>query len=308
MHNSDRIYGAQSIGGTGALRVGAEFLAQEVSRTVYLPKPTWGNHHNILARAGFAIETISYYSVAKHGFDAPAYMDKLSQLAPKSIVLFHAACHNPTGSDPTMNEWKEISRICKERSLFPFFDFAYQGFGEGIDEDAKVVRYFLEQDHEMLVAYSCSKNFSLYSQRTGALFAICKNASDKTRVTSQINRIIRAMYSNPPAHGARIVLEILSDVDLHAAWKFELDGMRARLQAAHQALTQALIAKSKKRDFSFVEKRKGMFSYLDLSQSEIQKLIDVHGIYMLEGGRISMAGLNPANLEMVADKIIAVCE
>ena len=306
--NSDRIYGAQSLGGTGALRVGAEFLAQEVSRIACLPKPTWGNHHNILERAGFAIEMIPYYSIAKHGFDSSAYLNKLNQLAPKSVVVFHAACHNPTGSDPTMDEWREISRVCKEKSLFPFFDFAYQGFGEGIDEDAKVVRYFLEQGHEMLVAYSCSKNFSLYSQRTGALFAICQNKADKTRVASQINRIIRAMYSNPPAHGARVVLEILSDPDLLAAWKSELNQMRVRLQTAHQGLANALISKSKNRDFSFVMKRKGMFSYLDLSQSEIQKLIDLHGIYTLEGGRISVAGLNPANLEIVADKIIAVCE
>jgi aspartate/tyrosine/aromatic aminotransferase len=306
--DAGRIYAAQSLGGTGALRVGADFLAQEVGRRVYVPQPTWGNHRNIFERAGFGVESIPYYCEAKHGFDGEGYLARLGALEPKSIVVFHAACHNPTGSDPTFEEWKKISAICKERSLLPFFDFAYQGFGDGLEEDARVVRYFLEQGHEMLVAYSCSKNFSLYSQRIGALFVICKDGQARERVGSQVNRIIRAMYSNPPAHGARIVAEILTSGDLCAAWKKEVDLMRRRIVAAHKGLFDLLIAKSKSRDFSFLKGRKGMFTYLDLSKAEVQALIEQHGVYTLDNGRISVAGLTPANTPIVAEKIIAVCK
>jgi aspartate/tyrosine/aromatic aminotransferase len=301
--NGSRTYSAQSLGGTGALRVGAEFLAQEVGKSIHLPKPTWGNHQNIFARSGLEIQTIPYYSVDKHGFDAEAYISKLQTIASGSIILFHAACHNPTGSDPTMEDWKEISRICLERSLFPFFDFAYQGFGDGLDEDAKVVRYFMEQGHEMMVAYSCSKNFSLYSQRIGCLFVVCSNEDVKGKVASQINRIIRAMYSN----GGRIVLEVLT-TDLSTMWKHDVERMRNRINDGHQSLSDALISRAKHRDFSFAKSRKGMFSYLDLSPAERQKLIDLYGVYTLDGGRISVAGLTPGNIESIADKIIAVCE
>lgn len=306
--NEARIYAAQSLGGTGALRLGADFLRQEVGQEIYLPQPTWGNHRNIFERAGYHIHTLPYYSAEKHGFDAEAYLAKLRMLPPKSIVLCHAACHNPTGSDPTFAEWEQISAVCKERALFPFFDFAYQGFGEGLELDAKVVRMFLDEGHEMMVAYSCSKNFSLYSQRVGALFVVCPNGEQRLRVASQLNRIIRALYSNPPAHGARIVLEILSDPDLCRAWKQEVEQMRIRINRAHTDLSKALISKAKRRDFSFLTKRKGMFSYLDLSQSEVAALIAKYAVYTLESGRISVAGLTPLNTDLVANHIIAVCE
>lgn len=306
--NSSRIYAAQAVGGTGALRVGAEFLAQEVGRRVYLPQPTWGNHRNIFERAGFQVENLPYYSQAKHGFDAEAYLKSLSVLPVGSVIVCHAACHNPTGSDPSFAQWGQISAICKERGLLPFFDFAYQGFGLGLEEDAAVVRLFLEDGHEMLVAYSCSKNFSLYSQRVGGLFVVCPEAESQRKVTSQVNRIIRAMYSNPPAHGARIVAEILGDEVLCQDWKREVEGMRQRIVAAHKQLSSTLMARCKTRDFSFLQQRKGMFSYLDLSQVQVQALIDKYGIYTLDSGRISVAGLTPENIEIVADKVIAVCE
>lgn len=302
-----RIYGAQSLGGTGALRIGAEFLAQEVGCKVYIPQPTWGNHRNIFERAGFQVENLPYYSQVEHGFDADGYLNALRLLERGSVVVCHAACHNPTGSDPTFAQWKQISAVCRERGLLPFFDFAYQGFGLGLEADAAVVRLFLENGHEMLIAYSCSKNFSLYSQRVGALFVVCPNTESQDRVASQVNRIIRAMYSNPPAHGARIVAEILGNEALFQEWAKEVEQMRLRIVEMHKNLSAALMARCKTRDFSFLQHRKGMFSYLDLSKSEVQSLIDKFGIYTLDSGRISVAGLTSENIEIVANNVAAVC-
>lgn len=295
--NLPHMYVAQSVGGTGALRVGAEFLAQEVSKRVYLPNPTWGNHRNIFERAGFTISNLPYYNHEKRSFDREAYIAALKVAEPMSVVIFHPTCHNPTGSDPSFEDWKEISSICQERRLFPFFDFAYQGFGDGLEEDAKVIRLFAERGHEMFVAYSCSKNFSLYCQRMGALFAVCKDAGAKFRVGSQIKRIIRAMYSNPPSHGARIVVEVLSHEK--ERWMEQVEAMRQRLTRARELLALRL-------GYRHLLQRKGMFLYLDLNQHQVQELIQKHAIYTLESGRISLAGLTPANTDIVAQKVKAV--
>ncbi len=304
----ERIYAAQSIGGTGALRVGADFLAQAIGKKVYLPQPTWPNHRSIFEKAGFEVNPLNYYNREIHKFDRDTFLRFLREVEPKSVVLFHAACHNPTGSDPSLEDWKEISQVCKEKSLFPFFDCAYQGLGDGVDEDAKAVRLFLEEGHELLVAYSCSKNFSLYCQRTGVLFAVCPNGAIKKRVGSQIKRIIRPMYSNPPAHGARIVLKILKDPGLSADWQKQIGQMRHRISVARETLTQRLLAKSKTSDFSFLKHHKGMFSYLDLNKIQVQELIDKYGVYTLESGRINVAGLTHENIDFVVDSVIAVCE
>ncbi|MDE3045044.1 MAG: aspartate/tyrosine/aromatic aminotransferase [Verrucomicrobiota bacterium] len=304
----DRVYATQAIGGTGALRLGADFLAQEVGKRVWIPQPTWANHRGIFERAGFTVETLPYYSSAQHGIDKSAYFKHLRSLPPKSVVLFHGTCHNPTGCDPTLEEWKEISHICKERSLLPFFDFAYQGFGDGVEEDAGPVRLFLDEGHEFLVAYSCSKNFSLYCQRVGALFVVCKEAAVKPRVGSQIKRIIRTTYSNPPAHGAKIVAEVLNDRALKVEWLKELDQMRHRISQARALLVKKLVAKAKKIDFRFVQQHKGMFSYLDLSPKQVKELMEKHGIYMLDSGRINVAGLTSQNIDRVVDQVIAVSE
>lgn len=306
-HHS-RIYTAQTPGGTGALRVGADFLAQESGRNLYLPQPSWGNHRNIFERAGFNVESIPYYNRAIHGFDAETYLKALDGLSPKSIVLFHAACHNPTGSDPSLKEWKQIVEICKNRSLVPFLDFAYQGFGDGIEEDAKPLKLFMESGLSFLVAYSCSKNFSLYCQRVGALFVVCSNSAIKNRVGSQIKRIIRGNYSNPPAHGAKIVLHILKHPDLLKEWYKQVDHMRCRISFAREMLLERLLARAKKTDFSFVKHHKGMFSYLDLTKSQTEALIDQHAIYTLDSGRINVAGITPQNVDSIANSIIEVCE
>ena len=303
-----RIYGAQSVGGTGALRLGADFLVKEVGANMWVPQPTWANHRGVFEKAGMKVESLRYYNPSKHCFDFEECLAHLRSLPAKSAVLFHAACHNPTGSDPTFEQWREISDVCKQRSLIPFFDFAYQGFGDGVEEDAKAVRLFLEQGHELLIAYSCSKNFSLYCQRVGAIFAVCKDSTAKTRVGSQIKRIIRTNYSNPPAHGPKIVIEILSDEKLHKQWLSELRRMKQRIERARENFVHKLMAKAKNKNFDFVRRHKGMFSYLDLDKSQVQTLIDRYAIYTLDSGRINVAGLTDQNTDAVVNAILAVCD
>jgi aspartate/tyrosine/aromatic aminotransferase len=306
-HHS-RIYAAQTVGGTSALRLGAEFLAEQVGKKMYIPQPTWGNHRNIFEHAHLDVASIPYYSHELHQVDAGAYLKAIEALEPKSILLLHACCHNPTGSDPSFEVWKQISDLCKKKSILPFFDFAYQGLGQGIDEDAKIVRFFLEEGHEFLVAYSCSKNFSLYCQRVGALFGVCSNTAVKLRAGSQAKRLIRALYSNPPAHGAKIVAHILKNRDLREDWENQLSSMRKRVLFVREMLVQKLMAKSKKKDFSFLRGHNGMFSYLDLNKSQVQELIDRYALYTLDSGRISIAGITKENIDSIVERIIAVCE
>ena len=306
--NQSRIYAAQTVGGTSALRLGAEFLVQEVGKKIYIPQPTWGNHRNIFTHAGFVVESLPYYSRELHQFDAERYLQAVEKLEPNSVILLHACCHNPTGSDPTFEVWKQISALCKKKQILPFFDFAYQGFGKGIEEDAKIVRFFLEEGHEFLVAYSCSKNFSLYCQRVGALFSVSSSAATKLRVGSQIKCLIRALYSNPPAHGAKIVANILKNPDTRASWEDELHQMRKRITDMRQLLIHKFGAKSKKRDFSFLRNHNGMFSYLDLSKEQVQALIEDYALYTLDSGRISIAGITHKNIDSIVESIVAVCE
>ena len=294
--HSARIYAAQTVGGTAALRTGGEFLRQEVSPLIAMKTPTWANHYAIFERAGLQIKRMHYYDKERHGFNRERFFDELRALSPKTAVLLHASCHNPTGCDPTLDDWREISTICKRGQLLPFFDAAYQGFGAGIEEDAEVVRMFLDEGHEMLIAYSCSKNFSLYCQRVGALFVVTHDATAKTRVGSQVRRIIRATISNPPAHGARIVADVLQHHE--QVWRSELDGMRTRISSMRKKLLDLL-----PEEFSFARAHKGMFSYLDLDAAEVQKLIDEHAIYTLDSGRINVAGLSSANIDRVASAI-----
>jgi aspartate/tyrosine/aromatic aminotransferase len=302
--SKERIYAAQTPGGTGALCIGAEFLAGEVSKKVSIPNRTWPNHKAVFGKAGFEIERYPYYSKEKKGFDLQAVLDFFSKLAPKTIVVLHACCHNPTGCDPTLEEWKELSRAMKSKNLVPFFDFAYQGLGDGLEIDAGAVRLFVEEGHEMLVAYSCSKNFSMYGQRVGALFAVNGSDGIKTSVGSQIKRIIRAIYSNPPAHGARIVERILRDSELKKLWEKDLADVRMRVDTMRQLLIQRLSAKSKDMDLAHLKKHKGMFSFIELNQEQVQTLIDKYAVYLSGSGRINVAGLNAENIDYVVDSII----
>lgn len=302
-----RIYGAHTTGGTGALRVGAEFLAQEVSKVVYVPNHTWPNHRSVLERAGCKVENYPYYSREKKGFDCAAMVEFLSKLPPKMVVLLHVCCHNPTGCDPTPEEWKRISKTMKEKRLFPFFDFAYQGLGDGLEKDAESIRIFMHDGHEMAIAYSCSKNFSMYCQRVGALYIVDENAAVKMRVGSQVKRIIRALYSNPPAHGAKIVVEVLKRPDLKAIWEKDLEGIRRRLNLMRETLIQRLISKAKQMNFDYLKGHKGMFSFIDMNKTQVQKMIEKYAIYMTDNGRISIAGLTTKNIDYVVNSLVSVC-
>lgn len=303
-----RIYAAQTAGGTGGLRVGAEFLAQEVTRTIYIPDPTWPNHHQVFEKAGCRVENYPFYDRKNKKFDCDAMCQKLETLAEKTAVVLHAACHNPSGCDPTLDEWRRISKVFKKKKLLPFFDFAYQGLGDGIDKDAAAVRLFLEEGHEMLISYSCSKNFCLYCQRVGALFVIDENPAVKVRAGSQIKKIIRSLYSNPPAHGAKIVTEILMNKKQKEEWRLELEGMRRRIVTTREDFIDRLSAKSKKTDFSYLRGRKGLFMFINLSKAEVQRLIDEYAVYLLDSGRVNVAGLTKSNVDYVVDSLIKVIE
>lgn len=302
-----RIYSAHTAGGTAALRVAGEFIAQQVAQTVYIPNHTWPNHRSVLERAGCKVESYPYYSREKKNFDLDAMLEFLSQLPEKTAILLHACCHNPTGCDPTAEEWKEISRVMKEKKLFPLFDFAYQGLGDGIERDAEAVQMFLRDGHEMMIAYSCAKNFSMYCQRVGALFIVGENAAVKSRVGSQAKRIIRALYSNPPAHGARIVAEVLKNPELKKLWQKDLEGIRHRLNLMRESLIQRLIAKAKQMNFEYLRNHKGMFSFIDMDKTQAHKMIEKFAVYMTDNGRISVAGLTTKNIDYVVNCIIAVC-
>lgn len=306
--NHGRIYSAQAVGGTGALQVGGQFLSQEVSKSIAIPAPTWANHRSIFERAGLKVETYPYYSREMHGIDFDAFCAALHQMPEKTVLLLHGTCHNPSGCDPNLEQWKELSRIIRTKRILPFFDFAYQGLGLGLEKDRQPIEIFLNDGHEMLVAYSCSKNFSLYCQRVGALFVVDENAAVKLRVGSQIKKIIRSLYSNPPAHGARIVSSLLKDDALKEEWKKELDSMRRRIAIIRESLIQRLSSKSTRVNFEFLRHHKGMFSFMDLDKSQVQQLIDRFGIYLIDNGRISLTGLNSNNIDYVADGIAAVCE
>lgn len=302
----ERIFPMQSVGGTGALRVGAEFLAQEVTRFISISDPTWPNHRSIFEKAGFHVENYPYYNKKMRGFDLPAMCQKLETLPEKSAVVLHAKCHNPSGRDPTFADWKEISQVIKKRKLLPFFDCAYQGFGESLEKDVEPIHLFLREGHEMLIAYSCSKNFSLYCQRVGALFFVNENSAVKIRVGSQVKRISRALYSNPPAHGARIAAAVLSDKKLKSSWEKDVGGMRSRIVAMREALIERLCARGSEADFNYLRGHTGFFMLLDLTRPQVQRLIKEHGIYLLDSGRISVAGINRENIDYIADSIVAV--
>lgn len=292
----ERIYGAQVTGGTGALRIGGDFLKQAGLKTIYISEPTWDNHQRIFSHVGFTVLRYPYFNKQTNQFDCAQMIDAIDKMDKGSILLLQACCHNPTGCDPTLPEWENLFKKMKEREIFPFFDFAYQGFGEGLDRDAQALRVFIQSGLECIVATSYAKNFGLYAERCGALFVACRNQEETARVGSKIRVIIRGLYSNPPCHGARVVTEILGDPQLRDEWEKELLGMRTRISEMRSALARGL----KK---EFLANQKGMFSYTGLSPLEVEQLTSVYGIYMPHDGRINVAGLNADNLSYVIDAI-----
>jgi aromatic-amino-acid transaminase len=297
----------QTLGGTGGLKVGADYLKRLLpSATVYLSDPSWENHRALFEAAGFAVENYPYYDAATRGVDFAGMMAKLGSIPSGSIVVLHACCHNPTGADLTESQWREVVDATGSRGLVPFIDMAYQGFADGIEPDAAAVRLFAASGLSFLVASSFSKSFSLYGERVGALSLVTASKDEASRVLSQVKRVIRTNYSNPPTHGGAIVAAVLSSPELRGMWEQELAGMRERIRAMRTGLVGELKSMGVERDFSFVERQRGMFSYTGLNAQQVERMRAEYGIYAVGTGRICLAALNSRNLDYVAEAIAAV--
>jgi aromatic-amino-acid transaminase len=306
---SGRLVTAQSLGGTGGLKVGADFLRRvEPNAQVLLSDPSWENHRALFEAAGFTVGTYPYYDPATHGLNFAGMMTALRAAETGTIVVLHACCHNPTGVDLATEQWAEVIAACKARGLVPFLDMAYQGFGDGIEPDAAAVRAFAASGLTFFVASSFSKSFSLYGERVGALTIVTGTAEEAKRVMSQIKRVIRSNYSNPPTHGGAVIAAVLADARLRQLWETELGEMRERIKQMREALVAGLAARGVPIDFSFVRRQRGMFSYSGLSAAQVERLREEFGIYAVSTGRICVAALNTRNVGPVCDAIAAVCK
>ena len=303
-----RIATVQALGGTGALKVGADLLKRmNPGATVLISDPSWENHRALFEGAGFAVAQYPYYDAARRGIDFDAMLAALNGAAAGSIVVLHACCHNPTGYDITLAQWKQVIEAVGKRNLVPFLDMAYQGFSEGIKEDGAAVDLFMEAGLAFFVATSFSKSFSLYGERVGALSVVCESKGEADRVLSQLKRVIRTNYSNPPTHGAQVVTLVLTTPALRAQWEEELAAMRVRIKRMREALQAKLAAAAgMKHDMSFITRQKGMFSYSGLTKAQMERLRDEFGIYGVDSGRICVAALNDANIDAVVAAIAAV--
>jgi len=302
-----RVITAETLGGTGALKVGADYLKRLLpDATVYISDPSWENHRAIFESAGFPVDTYPYYDAATRGVNFDAMKACLLSLPAGSIVVLHACCHNPTGADLNEAQWRETIDAIRARGLIPFIDMAYQGFADGIADDALALNLFAASGLQFFVASSFSKSFSLYGERVGALSVVTASKDESARVLSQIKRVIRTNYSNPPTHGGAVVAAVLSTPELRQKWEDELAVMRERIRAMRVGLVEKLKEKGVAQDFSFVVKQRGMFSYTGLSAEQVARLQSEFGIYAVSTGRICLAALNSKNIGYVADAIAAV--
>lgn len=297
----------QTLGGTGGLKVGADFLKRFFPQSVvYISQPSWENHRQLFEAAGFKVETYPYYDAGTHGLDFDGMLNAIKKLPARSIVLLHACCHNPTGVDPTREQWKALVEVFKTADLIPFIDFAYQGFGEGIDEDAYAVRLFAAAGLSCLIASSFSKSLSMYRERVGAFTVLTASAEESKRVLSQLKRVIRTNYSNPASHGAQVAALILSDPALRGRWEAEVAEMRNRIKSMRTLFVQTLADKGVKQDFGFITRQNGMFSYTGLARETVQKLRRDYSLYIVDSGRICVAAMNDKNLPAICEAIAAV--
>lgn len=302
-----RVATVQTIGGTGGLKVGADFLKRlNPDAQVLISDPSWENHRALFTNAGFSVSTYPYYDATNRGVNFEGMLGALNAAAAGTIFVLHACCHNPTGYDITPAQWAQVVEIVKARDLVAFLDMAYQGFGEGIAEDGAVVQQFVDAGLNFFVATSFSKSFSLYGERVGALSAVCSSKEEAGRVLSQLKIVIRTNYSNPPTHGAQVVAMVLGTPELRKMWEDELAGMRIRIKQMRQALQERLMAAGVKQDMSFITKQKGMFSYSGLNAGQMKRLREEFGVYGVDSGRICVAALNSRNLERVVNAIVAV--
>lgn len=304
---SGRIATIQTIGGSGALKVGGDFLKRYFPGSqVWVSDPTWDNHRAMFEGAGFTVNTYPYYDAATGGLKFDAMLSAIDALPAKSIVLLHACCHNPTGVDLTQTQWTALTAVIKARDLLPFLDIAYQGFGDGIEEDAFALRALADAGVSFFVANSFSKSFSLYGERVGGLSVVCPTKFEASLVLGQLMACVRRNYSSPPTHGARIVAQVLGTPALHAAWSDELGAMRQRIKLMRQRLYDGVVARLPGRDVRYFIDQRGMFSYTGLSAAQADTLREVHGVYVLRSGRMCAAGLNAGNVDRVAEAVAAV--
>ena len=302
-----RIATVQAVGGTGGLKIGADFLRLHgPGGKVLISDPSWENHRALFAAAGFEVASYPYYDAASRGVNFDAMVASLRAAEPGTVVVLHACCHNPTGYDLTPEQWETVVEVMRQAGLVPFLDMAYQGFGQGIAQDGAPVLRFLDSGLDFLVATSFSKSFSLYGERVGALSVVCQDADEAARVLSQLKIVVRTNYSNPPSFGAQVVTTVLGSPALRQQWEEELATMRQRIRAMREALVAGLQAAGVQQDMSFITRQAGMFSYSGLSASQMQRLRAEFGIYGTDSGRICVAALNRRNLDRVVGAIVSV--
>ncbi|MBP9653176.1 MAG: aspartate/tyrosine/aromatic aminotransferase [Rhodocyclaceae bacterium] len=302
-----RVVTVEALGGTGALKVGADYLKRLLpTAKVCISDPSWENHRALFESAGFAVENYPYYDAASKGVDFAAMKACLAGLPAGTIVVLHACCHNPTGADLSEAQWQEVVETVRARGLVAFIDMAYQGFADGIEPDALALRLFAASGLQFFVSSSFSKSFSLYGERVGALSIVTAGKDESARVLSQVKRVVRTNYSNPPTHGGAIVAAVLASPELRKLWEEELAGMRERIRAMRAGLVDKLRARGVAQDFSFVAKQRGMFSYTGLGAGQVERLKAEFGIYAVGTGRICLAALNSRNIDYTADAIAAI--
>ena len=304
---SGRVATVQAIGGTGGLKIGADFLKRlNPNAKVLISDPSWENHRALFNNAGFEVDTYAYYDAAKRGVNVAGFLASLNAAAPGTIVVLHACCHNPTGYDITPEDWDKVIAVLKIRGLTPFLDMAYQGFGYGITEDGAVIAKFVAAGLNFFVSTSFSKSFSLYGERVGGLSVLCLDKEEMSRVLSQLKIVIRTNYSNPPTHGGAVVAAVLNNPELRALWEKELGEMRVRIKAMRQELVDGLKSAGVKHDMSFITTQIGMFSYSGLSKDQMVRLRSEFGVYGTDTGRMCVAALNSKNMDYVCRAIAAV--
>ncbi|RMR52852.1 Aromatic amino acid aminotransferase [Pseudomonas cichorii] len=299
-----RVATIQTVGGSGALKVGADFLKYAFPESqVWVSDPTWENHHALFGGAGFKVHTYPYFDSSTGGVDFEAMLDKLQTLPARSIVLLHPCCHNPTGADLSVEQWDRLIELIKSCQLIPFLDTAYQGFGKGMNEDAYAIRAMASAGITTVISNSFSKIFSLYGERVGGLSIVCEDVASATNVLGQLKATVRRNYSSPPAHGAQVVARVLNTPQLRDEWLSEVEDMRLRIIDMRQKLVTALEQKVPSRDFSFILRQSGMFSYTGLSPEQVDELREKYGVYLIRSGRVCMAGLNEANIGKFCDAL-----
>ncbi|MHC4995219.1 MAG: amino acid aminotransferase [Planctomycetota bacterium] len=296
-----------SPGGTGALRVAGDYIHKlHPGATLWMSDPTWANHNAVFAAAALPTKSYPYFDAANNSLDFDAMIGALKEIPAGDVVLLHGCCHNPTGVDPTPEQWAQIGQVLAANGVLPLVDFAYQGFAIGIEEDAAGLRALAGEVDELMVCSSFSKNFGLYNERVGALTFVAKTPEHLASVMSQVKICVRTNYSNPPAHGAAIVTTILGDADLRAQWEVEVKEMRDRINGMRELMVKTLAAKGVDRDMGFITAQKGMFSFSGLNKEQVQKLRDDYAIYIVGSGRINVAGLTEGNMERFCDAFASV--